>query len=314
MRMRRSLVIFATLISPVCGVNLWAYPGGYLSPRDSAHFSTSADWESDSYFGVYLQDVTADEAEELKLPAERGALLAKIIADGPADEAGLQSRDVVMSWNKIPVESARQLKRLVKETPAGRKVTLEYFREGVSQRVEVIIGKRGDLEIGHGEFPFPGANRFSRPFRDWHPPLDDSSRWYDFPPESIGKARLGVMLQPLTDQLAEFFGLTEGREGVLIASVLANSVAEKYGLKAGDVLLEVGGEPASSVQHVQRQVREAEGLVDLEIMRDHEVMHIEVNLDSGEESDAAAANDDDLENRDETNEVPGEVSFPKQAM
>ena len=163
--MSRLMVIFATLICLLSGVNSWAFPD-YVSPQGSGFFSTSTDSKSDSYIGVYLQDVTADEVEELKLPAERGALLAKIIADGPADEAGLQSRDVVIRWNGNPVESARQFKRLVQETPAGREVTLETIREGESQNVDVTIRLRGDMVVGHDKFPYPGTDRFSRPFRD----------------------------------------------------------------------------------------------------------------------------------------------------
>ena len=77
------------------------------------------------YLGVYLEDVDDEAARRLGLPEEEGALVEDVVDDSPAADAGLQKDDVIVGYNGETVESVAELSRLVRETPAGRTVTLD---------------------------------------------------------------------------------------------------------------------------------------------------------------------------------------------
>jgi len=85
------------------------------------------------WLGVGVDEVTAERAKELKLPAERGVLVTEVQADSPAAKAGLKVNDVITEFNGQRVEGTAQLRRLIRETPSGRTVQLTIWREGRTQ-------------------------------------------------------------------------------------------------------------------------------------------------------------------------------------
>ena len=115
---------------------------------------------SDSFLGVLLEDVDPNRVEELNLPAERGALVARVIEESPAAGAGIEADDVITRWNDATVEGARALQRLVGETPVGRAVDVSLIRGGEQKQVEVLVGTRDDF----------GGQRTA-----WHPPVHGTS-------------------------------------------------------------------------------------------------------------------------------------------
>jgi serine protease Do len=100
------------------------------------------------YLGVFLGDVTAERAKELKLAEVRGAVVGKVQEDSPAAKAGLRENDVILAYNGQRVESAAQMHRLLMETPPGRSVTLEISRDGARQQVPVTLGERQGIFSG----------------------------------------------------------------------------------------------------------------------------------------------------------------------
>ena len=272
-------------------------------------YSGSSFSDSDSYLGVSLEDVTADSVKELDLPAERGVICREVVADAPAESAGLLADDVIIDFNGTRVESARQLQRLVAETPVGRTVTLEVIRAGETRQLEATVGRREAAAPDFGDLfrNFPEPPRDQAPWTPWQPPFgrrDQDPRPRMFEPPRL---RLGISMQPISGQLAGFFGLTDGESGVLVESVVADSTAEAAGVKAGDVITQVDGAAVNTPADVQSRIREAEGLVDLTIVRDRAVIHVPVNLagrDDAPARDEAAADD----------ELKEEISFPPGAM
>ena len=83
-----------------------------------------------AWLGVTLKDVTAEKARDLKLPGEYGALVESVGADSAAAKAGLQKGDVIVEFAGERVQSEAQLRRLIRETPAGRTVSLQVIRDG----------------------------------------------------------------------------------------------------------------------------------------------------------------------------------------
>lgn len=228
--------------------------------------------ELPSFLGVELSEVSRETVARLKLREERGALVEGVTSGSSAAQAGLQKNDVIVKWDGEPIESAREMSRHIRETPAGRAVRLTVMRDGREIEVNVTLGKRAAL-----------ANRvrIARPaiasvrVRPWvqlvRPRLQD-------------RGHLGVELQSMTPQLAEYFGLSK-RSGALVIFVFADSPASKAGLKAGDVILSAGGETVENPLDVRRVLTDkSEGVVELKILRDKQEQTLRVQLEKGTSS------------------------------
>ncbi len=93
-----------------------------------------------------LTDVDQEKAQSLKLKEVRGAVITLIDHDAPAGQIGLRVNDVVLKLNGQPVEGAEQLRRMLREIPAGRKVSLEISRDGNIQTLAVELADRRVME------------------------------------------------------------------------------------------------------------------------------------------------------------------------
>src|SRR5664279_1101147 len=98
------------------------------------------------YLGVDLADVDQDKAQALKLKDVRGAIITLIDHDAPAGQVGLKVNDVVLQLNGQAVEGAEQLRRMLREIPAGRNVSLEISRDGNIQTLAVQLADRRVME------------------------------------------------------------------------------------------------------------------------------------------------------------------------
>src|SRR5215475_9605475 len=93
------------------------------------------------WLGVGVSEVNAAKVKELKLPAERGVVLGKIVPESPAAKAGLKENDVVTEINGQRVEGTEQFRRMIREIPAGRTVQLSIWRDGKQQILSATLGK-----------------------------------------------------------------------------------------------------------------------------------------------------------------------------
>ncbi|MBT8461081.1 MAG: PDZ domain-containing protein [Gemmatimonadetes bacterium] len=243
-----------------------------------------------SYLGVFIADVTAEDVDRLGLGEERGVRITGVADEGPARDAGLQEDDVIVSWNGDRIESEAQLRRILGETPAGRSASVGVLRGGSETSIAVKLGHRGDpggeftLRSGWDE---ESAIHLREQLERTREHLGDMNvRIREMPHVmafmSTRGGRLGVGIQSLEPQLAEYFGLGE-RTGVLITTVKEDSPAAEAGLKAGDVILSVGGEGIESTSDVSRLVWGAEGgAVAIRILRDRDERTLTVDLPEAE--------------------------------
>ena len=95
-----------------------------------------------SYMGVDIANVTSERLGDLKLKEEHGAEITMVDQDAPAGKAGLQEHDVILTLNGAAVESAAQLRRMIKETPPGRVVTLGISRDGQPLTIKLQLADR----------------------------------------------------------------------------------------------------------------------------------------------------------------------------
>lgn len=196
---------------------------------------------SGGWLGVSLADVTPDKVKELKLPAERGALLTEVDSDSPAAKAGLKNNDVVTEFNGQRVESAAQFRRLVSETPAGRTVQLTIWRDGRAQNISVPLGDHFKQMERRFHVATPGEFHFRMPdfgYEFWSP----------------SAPVLGIDAEDLSGQLGSYFGAPDG-EGVLVREVRPNSPAEKAGLKAGDVITKIDDHRIHNIGELRERIR-----------------------------------------------------------
>jgi serine protease Do len=245
--MRRS--ILAILILPMLAA---VATGGQLcsqEPFSEAFGYSSEDFGGGSYLGVDTRDVTSDRLADLKLKEEHGVEVTLVDQDAPAGKAGVKEHDVILSLNGNQVESVEQLRRMIREIPPGRLVTLGISRGGQLVTLKAQLADRKKTFAMGG----PGKSfNFTMPAIPAMPAMPSVNATPFVPemdmPVSIvvvhSSARSGLMVENLTPQLGDFFGAKNGK-GVLVRSVEKGSRAEQAGFRAGDVIVKVNGESIS---------------------------------------------------------------------
>jgi C-terminal processing protease CtpA/Prc len=232
-----------------------------------------------SWLGVESQEITSEKAKELKLPAERGVLLERIVPDSPAAKAGLKDNDVITEINGQRVEGAAQFRRMIREIPAGRSVQFTVWRDGKAQSIGVTLGKSED----HGNMWFKTAPRaFS-----FQLPNIEMPEVAPMPDMDIGaygvlagsRPRLGIDAEDLSGQFGAYFGAPDG-EGVLVREVNSGSPAEKAGVKSGDVITSLNGERIRSLGDLREKLagKRDEKTVKLGVLRNKSEVSITVEL------------------------------------
>ncbi len=201
---------------------------------------------SQGYLGVDLADVDQDKAQSLKLKEVRGAVITLIDHDAPAGQIGLKVNDVVLQLNGQPVEGAEQLRRMLKEIPAGRKINIEISRDGNLQTMTVELVDRRAMEhdiwnkIGNNGDVFPQAPGMGILTGGGDAPMPGSMRMSIFG----SSLNVGAMVEPLTSQMSEYLGV---QSGLMVKQVARKSEAATAGLKAFDVILKVGQDPINTL-------------------------------------------------------------------
>jgi len=241
--------------------------------------------EGGTKLGVTLKDVTVEKARDLKLPGgEYGALVESVAADSAAAKAGLEKGDVIVDFAGERVRSVAQLRRLIRETPAGRSVSLQVIRAGQTRTLSAKLeGRSNQFYVQAPEIHIPeiavGPGPFYRSFN------------YLF---EGGRASLGISGDELTTQLATYFGVKQGK-GVLVREVLVGSAAAKAGLKAGDVIVAVDGKSVATVAELRQALEikpgEENRKLNLTIVRDRHEQAVSVELEKqgfGEREKVAA--------------------------
>jgi serine protease Do len=224
----------AALVPAACAAQLLG-----VMPDSSALLLRS----SQGYLGVEMRDIDADRASTLKLKDATGAEITYIDHDAPAGKVGLRIHDVILQMNGQQVQGVEQLRRMLRETPAGRSVTLLVWRDGQQQTINVQLADRAKVEQDawsrHMVVTDPDEGPDTAVVV---PPTHGSGGGNSFLGAIVlGSPSIGVDVDPLGSQLADYFGVKDG-QGLLVKHVAENSPASTAGFKAGDVITKVNGE------------------------------------------------------------------------
>ncbi len=248
-------------------------PAPKAKPRTRVYTYSAGMAASGSYLGVDVRDLTSDRARELKLKNDQGVEITMVDQDSPAGKAGLKEHDVVVSFNGNNVQSAEQLRRLIRETKPGQNVSLGIVRDGQTTAISATLGDRAKM-FGSGVHAWEPAVTVHVP-----PPV---VRIPDIEIPSFvvttSSRRNGVTVENLTSQLGEYFGAKNG-EGILVRSVDKGSKAAEAGLKAGDVVIRVDNDRVTDTREWTRALRNHEGgTVKLGILRDRREQTLSMTL------------------------------------
>ncbi len=186
--------------------------------------------------GVSIQPITRDLADSFGMDRTRGALVASVEQGGPADRAGLQPGDVVLSVDGRDVADSFDLPKVIGNLPPGKAVKLKLWRQGSERELSVTLGEQTDSD----------AVAQNAPGKD-----GTSSR-----------DRLGLVVRPLTGSESQQLGVNRG---VVVADV--DGPAAQAGIEPGDVILAVNGRAVGSAEELAKLVEQARGRVALLVQR-----------------------------------------------
>ena len=175
------------------------------------------------WLGVMIQSITPDLKQKLNLKDERGALVADVVAGGPADKAGIKRGDVIVGFNGKEIKESSQLPYLVGSTPVGEVAKVEVIRKGEKQSFEVKIAELKEENLTRSA--------------------------------TKEKPVLGMTVREITPEIAKSLGLRE-KSGVVIERIKDYSPAAEAGLRPGDVILEMDNTPISNVDVFTKKIKE----------------------------------------------------------
>ena len=188
------------------------------------------------WLGVHIQTVTEEIAEGLGLDSARGALVASISEDSPADAGGIEQGDVILEFDGRNIARMRQLAPIVADTRIGKDVDVVVWRKGREVDLSVVVAELEEAQVA--ALP-PGSGGESIP-------------------EETTLEELGLSLATITDELRDRYELPEDTTGVVVTGVMQNSPAAEKGISAGDVIIEIGQERVMSPSQVGAKVAEAQ--------------------------------------------------------
>ena len=187
------------------------------------------------WLGVRIQTVTEELAESFGLAEPGGALVAEVMADGPAAAADVKKGDVIIAFGERKIQDMRQLPRLVADTEVGNTVSVTVWRDRREVPLNVTIAALEE----------EGEKAAARP----------SGR--SKAPGTLSIEPLGLTLSELDEKLRERFDLAAEDEGVVVTEVQADGISAENGLRPGDLIVEVEQGEVLTPADVAARVEEA---------------------------------------------------------
>ncbi|MCS7080331.1 MAG: PDZ domain-containing protein [Chloracidobacterium sp.] len=248
------------------------------------------------YLGVFPQTLSEQRAAELGVSPPQGVYLVKVVEGSPADRAGLKRGDVVVSINGQAVVNGEHFRDLLRKQTPGQAMTLGVVRDKQRLTLTVVPEKPRVSVLALPDGPFgitidPEACREQvEQFREQAERVREMAeqmrrlgeqRRAEIKGGALAmvfsdRGRLGVRTQTLSEQLARYFGVTEG---VLVTEVIPGSPAEKAGIRAGDCLVKIGDRPIRDSRDLARELRRAEaGEIKVTLVRDKQSLVVTPTL------------------------------------
>jgi len=173
------------------------------------------------WLGVYIQPISEEFAKAYDLESKDGAVVSDVVPDSPAEKVGIMRGDVLTKLNGKPVNDPGQFVSMVRKCMAGEEVVLTLVRHGEEQKINVKLGEVDSSDLSSS---------------------NEKYRTLD---------KIGIEISNITGELAKSFDLSN-KSGVVITKVEEASIADRIGLKSGDVILEVNGVKLKDINQWKR--------------------------------------------------------------
>ncbi|MBW1763566.1 MAG: DegQ family serine endoprotease [Deltaproteobacteria bacterium] len=173
------------------------------------------------WLGVMIQSITSELSEKLNLKDTKGALVADVVEDGPAEKAGIQRGDVIVGFDKNDINKADDLPYTVAKTPVGKDVEVVVIRNGKRKTIDVELGE-----------------------------LEEETEIIARTEQQLD---LGLEVEELTPSLARSLGIKD-TEGVVVLRVESGSVASEAGMRQGDIILEIDQESIKDISWFRKKI------------------------------------------------------------
>ncbi len=231
------------------------------------------------WLGVGIADLDEKKRESMGVDKEHVVIITKVYEDSPAEEAAIQTDDIVIRLSGNDVRSTKQLADMISSMDPYTTIEIELLRDGKKIIKKVILGVRPyrfvftDDEDERAYFDLEGLEALGRLGRMFSPRVNIGMGW-------AGKGRLGVYVDDLSDGLGEYFQVPDGK-GVLVEEVVENSPAEDGGIRAGDVIIRIGDTRISNTDELVDAISDMEAGVEtpVVIVREHSQTTLEITVD-----------------------------------
>jgi len=192
-----------------------------------------------AWLGVGIQDLTAELAEYYGLEGKKGVLVTRVYPGNPADKAGIRAKDIITSVDGKPVDSAKDLLRLIANAAVGKKTAITLLRDGESETISVKLSKRTD------------SDHLAQSEPDTSEPL-------------------GLSVVALTPENASRYGYEQNEKGLLVVDVKPGSKADHAGVRKGDLIKETNRVPVDALKNFQKEMERNNDSLQLLVKRQGE--------------------------------------------
>lgn len=169
------------------------------------------------WLGVTVQQLTASLVEAYKIPVKEGAIVADVQKGSPAEKAGVERGDVIVSISGEKVKNSQDVVFLIRKKMQGEKLDMEIYREGKKRTIGVVLG-----EIGDGKKEAPAIEGRGTPGQ----------------PQQKLSTKMGITVSEITNELRDRYKLKSG-DGLVVIRVDRGSQGQRIGIQPGDVIIEV---------------------------------------------------------------------------
>ena len=190
------------------------------------------------WLGVAIQDLSAEMAEYYNIESKKGVFVTDVFEGDPADQAGIQPRDIILAVNGEKINTSRELTGIIAKIPVNDSAKIRILRNGKEKTISVKIAKRPEERLaGRGRFP---------------------EQTEEF----------GIRVSDLTPEIAQRFDIDESG-GVIVTQVESGSKGDDADVRVGDIIKEINRQPVKNAAEYKSLLRDVEsgGAVNLFIRR-----------------------------------------------
>jgi serine protease Do len=172
------------------------------------------------WLGVAIQDLSSDMAEYYEIGDKKGVFVADVFEGDPADQAGIQRKDIILELNGEKIKTTRQLTAMIAKIPVGESAKMKILRDGKEKTIQVKVGKRPEERLVARDQPRGQEEEF------------------------------GITVSDLTPEIAQRFNSDEA-SGVIVTQIESNGQGDNADVRVGDVIKEINRRPIKNVSDYQ---------------------------------------------------------------